>query len=86
MTAHWFEINTARFYRKGERESWFCAPQSCKEENSEAFAGQHAEHHGLVDLVLGAVVAAEAGLLVGVVDVVVCERGQPAAGCARSDP
>ena len=29
-------------YRLGHRESWFCAPQSCKEENSEAFAGQHA--------------------------------------------
>lgn len=42
LTAHWFEINTQRMYRKGHRESWFCAPQSCKEENSEAFAGQHA--------------------------------------------
>lgn len=42
LTSHWFEINTARMYRKGERESWFCAPQSSKEENSEAFAGQHA--------------------------------------------
>lgn len=42
LTAHWFECNAARFYRIGSRESWFCAPQSCKEENSEAFAGQHA--------------------------------------------
>lgn len=42
LTAHWFEINAARFYRIGERDNWFCAPQSCKEENSEAFAGQHA--------------------------------------------
>lgn len=42
LTAHWFEINTARFYRAGSRESWFCAPQSSREENSEAFAGQHA--------------------------------------------
>lgn len=42
LTAHWFEINTTRMYRKGQRESWFCSPQSCKEENSEAFAGQHA--------------------------------------------
>lgn len=41
-TAHWFEINTERMYRKGYKESWFCAPQSSKEENSEAFAGQHA--------------------------------------------
>ena len=29
-------------YHKDYRESWFCAPQSCREENSEAFAGQHA--------------------------------------------
>lgn len=42
LTAHWFELNTARMYRKGQRESWFCSPQSCAAENSEAFAGQHA--------------------------------------------
>lgn len=42
LTASWFEVNTQRFYRKGARDNWFCAPQSCKEENSEAFAGQHA--------------------------------------------
>lgn len=41
LTAHWFEINSAIMYRRGCRESWFCAPQSCAEENSEAFAGQH---------------------------------------------
>lgn len=41
-TGHWFEINSDRMYRKGYKESWFCAPQSSKEENSEAFAGQHA--------------------------------------------
>lgn len=43
LTAHWFEINSAIMYRKGARSSWFCAPQSCAEENSEAFAGQHAK-------------------------------------------
>jgi hypothetical protein len=42
ITAHWFEVNTQRYYRNGQREDWFCAPQSCREENSEAFAGQHA--------------------------------------------
>ena len=42
LVGHWFESNTARLYRKGDREGWFCAPQSSKEENSEAFAGQHA--------------------------------------------
>lgn len=42
LTAHWYEINSARYYFRDHRESWFCAPQSCREENSEAFAGQHA--------------------------------------------
>lgn len=42
LTAHWFEVNAARMYRLSQRESWFCSPQSCREENSEAFAGQHA--------------------------------------------
>ncbi len=42
ITAPWFEINTQRMYFKGRRDAWFCGPQSCKEENSEAFAGQHA--------------------------------------------
>lgn len=41
-TAHWFTINAERMYYTGHKESWFFAPQSSKEENSEAFAGQHA--------------------------------------------
>lgn len=40
-TAHWFEINSAIMFRKGYRASWKCSPQTCAEENSEAFAGQH---------------------------------------------
>jgi hypothetical protein len=43
LTAHWFEINSQIMYRKGARATWFCTPQSCAEENSEAFAGQHAK-------------------------------------------
>lgn len=42
LTAHWFEINDARMYHRDHKDSWFCAPTSCKDENSEAFAGQHA--------------------------------------------
>lgn len=42
LTAHWFEIGASRIYRKGAKETWFSSPQSCAEENSEAFAGQHA--------------------------------------------
>ena len=44
LTAHWFEINSERMYHKANPSSWFCAKQSSKEENSEAFAGQHAEN------------------------------------------
>lgn len=42
LNADWFTVTTARMYHRDYRESWFCAPQSSKEENSEAFAGQHA--------------------------------------------
>lgn len=42
LTAHWFEIGAGRIYRKQSKETWFSSPQSCGEENSEAFAGQHA--------------------------------------------
>ena len=42
VTAHWFEVGASRIYRKGAKETWFSSPQSCGEENSEAFAGQHA--------------------------------------------
>lgn len=44
LTAHWFEVNSERLYHKKHPSSWFCAKQSSKEENSEAFAGQHAEN------------------------------------------
>lgn len=43
VTAHWFEINSQIMFRKGCRATWFCAPASCDEHNSEAFAGQHAK-------------------------------------------
>lgn len=42
LTGHWFVINADRIYHPSHKESWFCALQSSKEENSEAFAGQHA--------------------------------------------
>ncbi len=42
ITAPWFAVVSNRMYHHSYRESWFCAPQSCREENSEAFAGQHA--------------------------------------------
>lgn len=42
LTGHWFVINSARMYHPSFKSSWFCTPQTCREENSEAFAGQHA--------------------------------------------
>lgn len=41
LTGHWFERNSTILYRKGFRESWRVTPQTCSEDNSEAFAGQH---------------------------------------------
>lgn len=42
ITAHWFEVTNQIVYRKNYKESWYTQAQSCKEENSDAFAGQHA--------------------------------------------
>lgn len=46
ITGHWFDVTTGRgamkMVHKDHRESWYCTAQTCREENSEAFAGQHA--------------------------------------------
>lgn len=42
INAHWFTVTTEKMYHVDHKDSWFCALQSSKEENSEAFAGQHA--------------------------------------------
>lgn len=46
MTEHWFTYSTARgnmsLAKIGDEEEWKCTAQTCREENSEAFAGQHA--------------------------------------------
>lgn len=41
ITDHWFARNSTILYRIGKRESWRVTPQTCSEDNSEAFAGQH---------------------------------------------
>jgi hypothetical protein len=38
----WFMAGSDRLYRIGQKESWFLAAQTSREENSESFAGQHA--------------------------------------------
>lgn len=43
ITSHWFNITRSRFEALEAPEDWFCTPQTCREENSEAFAGQHSK-------------------------------------------
>jgi hypothetical protein len=42
ITEPWFVCTTSKLYHRDFKETWFCSPATCKEENSEAFAGQHA--------------------------------------------
>jgi len=45
VTEHWFDYNTGRgsmsLKHKKKGDEWCCNAQTCREENSEAFAGQH---------------------------------------------
>ena len=46
ITGHWFDVTTGkgamRMRHRDYPEEWFCTAQTCREENSESFAGQHA--------------------------------------------
>ena len=42
ITSHWFEMTGTTMYHKEAPKTWFASAQTCREENSEAFAGQHA--------------------------------------------
>lgn len=42
LTGHWFTLNSERMYHPAHKATWFCTAQTCREERSEAFAGQHA--------------------------------------------
>jgi len=46
ITGHWFLYNSGRgsmsLRHKDHGNEWYCTAQTCREENSEAFAGQHA--------------------------------------------
>jgi hypothetical protein len=42
ITSHWFTLTGDKMFFPKNKESWFVSAQSSKEENSEAFAGQHA--------------------------------------------
>jgi hypothetical protein len=42
ITSHWWIVSGTRIAHKEAAETWYCTAQTCREENSEAFAGQHA--------------------------------------------
>lgn len=42
ITGHWFTTTNSRLYHKQHESNWSCSAETCKEENSQAFAGQHA--------------------------------------------
>lgn len=41
-TSRWFDIQAHGIYSKEDPEGWKCVAQTCKEENAQSFAGQHA--------------------------------------------
>ena len=41
-TQHWFDIQAHGIYSKEDPENWKVVAQTCKEENAQSFAGQHA--------------------------------------------
>lgn len=44
ICSHWFEATSELIYRPHDRDSWYLSTQSSDEQNSEAFAGQHAQN------------------------------------------
>src|SRR5215471_1446769 len=43
LTAHWFDIQARGIYSKAYPDTWKVVAQTCKEENAQSFAGQHAK-------------------------------------------
>lgn len=43
ITGHWFDIQARGIYHKTFAESWNVTAKTCKEENAQSFAGQHAK-------------------------------------------
>lgn len=41
INSHWFTVTSEMMYHKAFKKTWFCSAQTCREENSEAFSGQH---------------------------------------------
>ena len=43
ITAHWFEIQARQIFHKLRPKTWKVVAQTCKENNAQAFPGQHAK-------------------------------------------
>ena len=43
ICAHWFDITSELFWRIGRKEDWFMQAATCREENADAFQGQHSK-------------------------------------------
>jgi hypothetical protein len=43
ITSHWFDIQASGIFHKRYPDTWKAIPQTCKEENAQSFAGQHAK-------------------------------------------
>jgi hypothetical protein len=43
ITAHWFHVQASGIFAKCDPENWNVVPQTCKAENAQSFAGQHAK-------------------------------------------
>lgn len=44
ITAHWFDIQASGVFHKQYFDNWKVTPQTCKEQNAQSFAGQHARN------------------------------------------
>lgn len=42
ITAHWFDIQASGIFHRAFADDWKVMPQTCKEQNAQSFAGQHA--------------------------------------------
>jgi hypothetical protein len=43
ITAHWFDIQASGIFHRSFPDDWKVLPQTCKEQNAQSFAGQHAK-------------------------------------------
>lgn len=43
ITGHWFDIQARGIYHKSFHDSWKVVAQTCRKENAQSFAGQHAK-------------------------------------------